>query len=45
MGLVDQWLDFATSELDPAMKILLKPVLGYTEFNPVMKKQAMSDFF
>ena len=45
MALVDQWLDFATSEMDPPMKIILKPILGYTEFNPALKKSAMSSIF
>ena len=27
------------------MKIILKPILGYTELNPMLKRTAMSDLF
>lgn len=44
-GLVDQWLDFIGNEMNPVCKALMMPILGYGEFNPLIKKKATTDLF
>jgi len=42
-GLVDQWIDFSTTELEPARSLWLYPILGYMEFNHQAYQQAKKD--
>jgi len=42
-GLVDQWIDFSTTELEPARALWLYPILGYMEFNQQAYQAAKKD--
>jgi len=42
-GLVDQWVDFSTTELEPARALWLYPILGYMEFNQQAYQAAKKD--
>jgi len=42
-ALVDQWIDFSTTELEPARALWLYPILGYMEFNQQAYQAAKKD--
>eukprot|EP00828_Plagiopyla_frontata_P014490 TRINITY_DN18_c0_g1_i2.p1 TRINITY_DN18_c0_g1~~TRINITY_DN18_c0_g1_i2.p1 ORF type:complete len:355 (-),score=72.93 TRINITY_DN18_c0_g1_i2:75-1139(-) len=44
-GQVDQWIDFSANEMDPVVKALIMPILGYTEQSVAIKKRATTDLF
>lgn len=42
-GLVDQWLDWTTTELEPITAALAYPILGYVEFDSAKRDRANQD--
>jgi len=42
-GVIDQWLDFITTEVDVARGAWIYPILGYVEFNQAVYEQAKKD--
>jgi elongation factor 1-gamma len=43
-ALVDQWMDFSTTELEPARSLWMYPIQGYLQYNPKTHQEAKKDF-